>query len=225
MIGTLLASRHPRAVVLDLDGLLFNTEELYEHVGSQLLGRRGRELGAELLDAIMGRPAQAALQMMIDWHGLDETVERLAAESEELFQAILDKRLALMPGVVELLAALEKGGVPAAIATSSGRRFTTGVLARFQLDRRFAFVLTAEDVVRGKPDPEIYLAAASRFGLEPAEVLVLEDSQNGCRAALAAGTIVIAVPSGHSRRHDFKGAALVAETLGDRRIYQVLGLP
>lgn len=214
----------PRAVVFDLDGLLFNTEELYQEVGSELLRRRGCEFGPELLHAIMGRPGRVALQMMIDYHELADTVETLAAESEQIFPAILDARLALMPGAAELLAALERAGVPKAIGTSSGRRFVDRVLGRFDLAPRFQFILTSEDVVEGKPHPEIYQKAAARFGLQPREVCVLEDSQNGCRAAVAAGAVAVAVPGDHSQNHRFDGAALIADTLADPRIYELLGL-
>lgn len=215
---------HPAAAVFDLDGLLFNTEDLYHQVGAEVLRRRGHEFGVELLNAMMGRPGSVALQMMIDYHRLDDTVETLAQESAEIFPAILDQRLAFMPGVPELLAALERSDIPKAVATSSGRRFTTDVLSRFELEPCFAFLLTSEDVVEGKPHPEIYLKAAARFGLDPSEVIVFEDSQNGCRAAIGAGTVAVAVPGEHSRHHDFTGAALVADTLADRRIYELLGI-
>lgn len=214
----------PRAVVFDLDGLMFNTEELYQEVGTELLRRRGCEFTDELLHRMMGRPSRVALQMMIDHHRLEATVEQLAGETEAIFAGILDTRLALMPGLEALLAALEAAGLPKAIATSSGRRFTTNVLRRFQLEPRFRFILTAEDVVQGKPHPEIYLQAADRFGLPPAHVLVLEDSANGCRAAAAAGTIAVAVPGPHNTGHDYPGAALVADSLNDRRLYELLGL-
>ncbi|HJT34539.1 MAG TPA: HAD family phosphatase [Pirellulales bacterium] len=218
------ALSRPRAVVFDLDGLLFNTEELYQEVGSELLRRRGCEFGPELLHAIMGRPGRVALQMMIDYHELADTVETLAAESEQIFPAILDARLELMPGAAELIAALEQAGVPKAIGTSSGRRFVDRVLGRFDLAPKFQFILTAEDVNEGKPNPEIYQKAAAKFGLNPGEVCVLEDSQNGCRAAVAAGTIAVAVPGDHSQNHRFDGAALIAETLADPRLYKLLGL-
>ena len=148
----------------------------------------------------------------------------LAAESNEIFLGLLTERLATMPGLLELLAALETAGIPKAIATSSGRRLTEACLAPFQLAPRFRFVLTSEDITRGKPDPEIYLLAAQRFGVPPAEMLVLEDSQNGCRAAAAAGAFTVAVPGEHSRRQDFSVANLVIESLADRRLYEVLGL-
>jgi len=110
------------------------------------------------------------------------------------------------------------------IATSSRRAFVERVLAKFNCQPRFSPILTSEDITEGKPHPEIYLTAAARLGIEPAEMLVLEDSQNGCRAAVAAGAITVAVPGAHSRRHDFTGAALVAESLADRRIYERLGI-
>jgi HAD superfamily hydrolase (TIGR01509 family) len=214
----------PRAVVFDLDGLMFNTEELYEDVGAEILGRRGRSFDAELIDAMMGRPAAAALQLMIDWHQLDVTVEQLASETDQVFATLLDKRLALMPGLDLLLERIETAAIPKAIATSSGPRFAHDVLDRFDLRPRFEFVLTAADIRQGKPHPEIYLLAARRLGISTAEMVVLEDSQNGCRAAVAAGAIAVAVPSGHSRRHTFDGATLIADTLADAKLGTLLGL-
>ncbi|MHB1034048.1 MAG: HAD family hydrolase [Pirellulales bacterium] len=220
----MLTRTRPRAVVFDLDGLMFNTEELYEHVGAEVLRRRGHEFAPELIDAMMGRPPQAALQIMIDWHRLDATVEQLVAESDEIFASLLDERLEPMPGLFDLLAALEGAGMAKAIATSSGRQFAENVLGRFELAERFAFILTAEDVIQGKPNPEIYQTAAARLGLEPSEIAVLEDSHNGCRAAAAAGALTIAVPGEPSRRHDFSIASLVVESLADPRLYEALGL-
>ena len=215
----------PQAVVFDLDGLMFNTEELYQDVGAELLRRRGQQFTPDLLDAMMGRPNRVALQIMIDWHRLSATVDELSRETDEIFPPILDARLSPMPGLLDLLAALERQGVPKAIATSSGRRFVDNVLSRFDLAPRFQFILTAESVTQGKPHPEIYQKAAAGFGLSPASVAVLEDSANGCRAAVAAGMRVVGVPGGHSLTHDFSGAEFVAQSLHDARIYQLLDLP
>jgi len=87
---------------------------------------------------------------------------------------------------------------------------------------RLGFVLTAADVSQGKPDPEIYQLAASRAGVPPTQMLVLEDSATGCAAAVAAGAVVVAVPGGHSRSHAFPGAHFVAESLADPRIGALL---
>jgi HAD superfamily hydrolase (TIGR01509 family) len=216
------AAATPKAVVFDLDGLMFNTEDLYQHVGGEILRRRGKQMTGELLDAMMGRPGSIAHQIMIDTHQLPDTVEQLARETDELFAMLLDARLKVMPGLLELLDELERAGLPKAIATSSGPDFVRQVLGRFRLAPRFDFILTCADIQRGKPHPEIYLLAASRFGLRPGELLVLEDSQNGCRSAVAAGAMTVAVPAGHSLRHDFAGAILVAEHLADPRLYALL---
>ena len=212
------------AVTFDMDGLMFNTEDVYTLAGSELLNRRGLVFTPQLKDAMMGLPPRPAFEAMIAFHRLPEPWDVLAAESDEIFLSLLPRRLATMPGLLELLAALEKAGFPKAIATSSGRRLTAACLAPFQLASRFCFVLTSEDISRGKPDPEIYLLAAERFGVPPAEMLVLEDSRNGCRAAAASGAFAVAVPGEHSRSQDFREAKLVVESLKDVKLYEVLGI-
>jgi HAD superfamily hydrolase (TIGR01509 family) len=212
-----------RGVVFDLDGLLVNTEELYQHVGTELLARRGRTFDADLLDQMMGRPQQVSLQIMIDWHGLADTIETLATETREIFASLLDTRLETMPGAIALVDTLVQRDIPRGVATSSGPDFAHDVLGRVGLRDRFGFILTSADVIHGKPHPEIYETAAARLGTQPPSMLVFEDSENGCRAAVAAGAVVVAVPGGHSRRHDFSGARLVAESLADPRIGGLLG--
>jgi HAD superfamily hydrolase (TIGR01509 family) len=214
-----------RAVTFDLDGLMFNSEELYQEVGDTLLARRGKQITGELLNQMMGLQSHIALRVMIDWHQLDATPEQLAAECAEIFVDLLPARLEPMPGLLDLLTALERVGIPKAIGTSSGREFVRSSLSLFDLEPRFAFILTAEDIEHGKPAPDIYLEAARRHGVAPIEMLVLEDSQNGCAAAVAAGTYAVAVPHGQSRAHKFPSVQFVADTLGDARIYDALGIP
>ena len=216
------ASSRIEAVAFDLDGLLVNTEELYQHVGSELLRRRGRTFEPDLLDAMMGRPQQVSLKIMIEWHGLADTIETLATETHEIFQSLLDTELRTMPGAVDLLDLLDAQGIARGVATSSGPAFAHDVLSRVGIRDRFAFVLTSADVIHGKPDPEIYQTAARRLAVDPGAMLVLEDSQAGCKAAVAAGAVAVAVPGGHSRRHDFTGARFVADSLADRRIEALL---
>jgi HAD superfamily hydrolase (TIGR01509 family) len=213
-----------KAVTFDLDGLMFNTEELYQEVGGALLARRGKQITGELLDKMMGRKSNVALALMIEHHQLDATPEQLAAETAEIFGGILPGRLAPMPGLLDLLAALEAANVPKGIATSSGRAFVDRVLGVFDLAPRFKFVLTSEDIEHGKPAPDVYLLAAERHGCDAADMLVLEDSQIGCQAAVAAGAYTVAVPHGQSMGHQFDRVQLIAHTLADSRIYEALTL-
>lgn len=214
----------PRAVVFDLVGLMFNTEQIYTHVLKELLRRREKEFTHDLVNQMMGRPAKAAFGVLTSYHNLDESLEELMEESDAIFLGILDAQLQPMPGLIELLAALEQADIPKAIATSSRRTFTERILGKFGFEPRFKFLLTGDDVTDGKPHPEIYLKAADRLSIPPAEILVLEDSQNGCKAAVAAGAFAVAVPGEHSAHHDFTGAAFVAKGLSDARIYGSLGL-
>lgn len=213
-----------KAVTFDLDGLMFNTEELYQEVGGAILARRGKEFTAELMDKMMGRKSNVALALMIEHHQLEATPEQLAAETAEIFGGILPGRLKPMPGLLDLLAALEAAGIPKGIATSSGRAFVERVLGVFNLRPRFDFVLASEDIEHGKPEPDVYLLAAKRHGVRPAAMMVLEDSQIGCQSAVAAGAYTVAVPHGQSLTHQFPGVQLEAKTLADERIYAALRL-
>jgi beta-phosphoglucomutase-like phosphatase (HAD superfamily) len=99
------------------------------------------------------------------------------------------------------------------------------VLTTLGLKDRFRFILTAADIRRGKPNPEVYLLAAERLSIDPRQMMVLEDSGNGCRAAVAAGAYTVAVPNRHTRDHKFPPVQLTADTLADARILAALGLP
>ena len=212
------------AVVFDLDGLMVNTEELDHQVGQILLERRGRVFSKELKRRMMGLPAPIAFQLMIQAHGLADTPEKLQTEGDQLLAELLPSRLQTMPGLADLVDALEKAVIPKAVATSSPRSFASTVLSRFDLEPRFHFVLTSDDVNRAKPHPEIYLKAAELLGVSPGRMMVLEDSENGCRAAVQAGAWVVAVPAKHSRDHRYYGARLVASSLNDPRIFRALGI-
>ncbi len=213
-----------RAVVFDMDGLMFNTEDVYSAVGTELLRRRGLVFTPELKDLMMGQRPQPSFELMIRHCHLAETWQQLAAESDQLFLSLLNDYLAPLPGLYDLLDALERAEIPKAIATSSSRGLVHACLKPFDLQKRFQFILTAEDIVHGKPHPEIYLTAARRFGVAPAEMMVLEDSQNGCMAAASAGAFTVAVPGQHSQEHDFRSASLIADNLADPRIYAALGI-
>jgi HAD superfamily hydrolase (TIGR01509 family) len=213
-----------RAVVFDLDGLMVNTEDLFELCGNELLAGRGYAMTDALRHQMIGRPALEALDRMIRHFELSDIAADLVIESETIMQRLMATDMATMPGLAGLLDRIEEANLPKAVATSSGSQYASGILDRFGIADHFRFVLTCEDVSRGKPDSEIYLAAAARLGVAPNQVMVLEDSANGCRAAVGAGAYTVAVPNVHTRAHSFDGVALVAESLEDDRILWALGL-
>ena len=211
-----------KAVVFDLDGLMFNTEDIFNEVGRLVLARRGKEMTRELLQQMMGRRAPEAIQRMIEFHELPDTVLGLIDETRVLFTELAGDRLAPMPGLYTLLEHIEMRGMVKGVATSSGRRYLEEILNRFELLERFHLTLTAEDVTHGKPHPEIYLTAAERLGVAPGEMLVLEDSHAGTSAGVSANAVVVSVPNDHSRHQDFSHAAYVASRLDDPYVLQLL---
>jgi HAD superfamily hydrolase (TIGR01509 family) len=212
-----------KAVVFDFDGLMFNTEDVYEITLADFLRRRGIELTDAIRDGMIGRRPPDALRHLIDSAKLEEPADLIQAELRRAFVELLDLHLRPMPALFELLSHLEALGLPKAVATSSERRHLEPILTRYELLPRFHALLTAEDVARGKPAPDIYLKAAATLGVSPSEMMVLEDSEAGTRAAAAAGAVIVSVPSSHTSRHDFSSARHVAKSLGDPLIYRLLG--
>lgn len=212
-----------RAVVFDLDGLMFNTEEIFDRTGRELMRRRGGDMTQALRSQMMGRRPHEAFAIMIEMMELTDSVEALMDESQQIFIAELETHLAPMPGLYEVLEAIDRRSLPKAVATSSPRDYMEGILQRFELLERFALTLTAEDVTHGKPHPEIYLQAARRLGVEPAEVLVFEDSEAGTHSAAAAGAVVVSVPHDHSRTHDFSPATHIADSLHEPYVLELIG--
>jgi HAD superfamily hydrolase (TIGR01509 family) len=208
--------------VFDLDGLMFNTEEIFNLVGAEMLSRRGKVMTPELVTRMMGRRGPESFAAMIEWHGLTDTVEQLLVEAEVLFRQFAAGRLAPMPGLHTLLELIESRRLKKGVATSSPRRYLHEILTPFDMLRRFDITLTAEDVTHGKPHPEIYLTAAARLGIAPSEMLVLEDSHTGSLAAARANTVAVAIPHRHSSYQDFDHVHFVAERLDDPRILELI---
>jgi len=213
-----------RAVVFDMDGLMFNSETIYDIVGQTLLERRGHTFTKKLKDAMMGLQPKFTFQVMIDMHDLDDDWQTLQIESNRIFLENIEGHLETLPGLMELLDALDAAGIPKAIGTSSCWELAEACLSRFDLIPRFEFVLTSESIANGKPNPEIYLTAAEKLGVKPEETMVLEDSHNGCKAAWSAGACTVAVPGEHSMDHDFSFVEFVADGLADPWIFKRLGI-
>jgi pseudouridine 5'-phosphatase len=213
-----------RAVVFDLDGLMANSEDLYELAGDDILGRRGKTHDHELRVQMMGRPVADSFRIMIEYHGLPDKLDDILSEVRDVLARLMETSLAAMPGLYDLLDDLDAAKLPIAVATSGLRGYADDVLTRLAIKDRFRFILTAGDIERGKPDPAVYLLAAERLHLAPSAMMVLEDSGNGSRAAVAAGAFTVAVPNRHTIKHDFEGAQFLAESLADPRIREALGI-
>jgi HAD superfamily hydrolase (TIGR01509 family) len=211
-----------RAVVFDLDGLMFDTEALFHRVAAEMLEARGKVLTPEIMRAMIGRRAVEAGLAFKTLAGLDEPVEDLMAEARARFLAEMDAAVHPTPGLFALLDHLAARRLPLAVATSSRRSYAERLLTSHGLLDRFDFLLTSEDVERGKPDPEIYRRAAGRFGVPASAVLVLEDSAAGVAAARGAGAFAVGVPHEHSPAEGLAHADMVVDRLDDPTLLDLL---
>jgi len=202
-----------KAVVLDMDGTMFNSEHIYNAVLETMLQKRGQIFTNDLKMKMMGLPGPEAFRVMKTDCELSDSIQSLSVEAHDIFFRLMPGRIQMMPGLTELLAHIENAGLPKAIATSSTTRLTRAALETFDLVPRFEFFITGDDVTDGKPHPEVYLTAAKRLNVAPTEMLVLEDSVTGSRAAAASGAFTIAIPEPHSSGGDFSHVDLIVDRL------------
>ena len=170
----------------------------------------------------MGRVGVDSVQQMIDFFALDDSPQQLLEESDEIYGRLLSEGLEKMPGLDDWIARLQQSGLPFGLATSSRRIWVDVIFKEIAWRDALAFTLTGDDVQHGKPHPEMYLKAADALGIAPSAMLVLEDSGNGTAAAVAAGAQVVAVPSQHTANQSFAGATLIAESLADARLLDLI---
>jgi HAD superfamily hydrolase (TIGR01509 family) len=194
-----------RAVFWDNDGVLVDTEKLYFQATRELLLPTGVTLTPELFKRISLAEGRSVFDLAEEKGIPREEIDRLQAERNRRYADLLAGGVRILDGVEETLGSL-RGKVIQAIVTSSRRSHFDVMHARTGLPPFFDFILTREDYGLSKPDPESYRLAVQRSGCLPEECLVVEDSERGLRAALAAGIRCIVVPNDLTQGAAFTGA-------------------
>jgi HAD superfamily hydrolase (TIGR01509 family) len=182
------------AVVFDLDGVLIQTEEIWDEVrGDYIVGLGGRYDEAAQR-AMMGMSSKEWSAYVADDLGVPRTAEQVNADVVDLMAASYRRHLPLIDGAAE---AVERLGTrwPLGVASSSNRELIDLVLELSGLGRFFRATVSSEEVARGKPAPDVYLEACRRLGVEPSLATAIEDSHAGIGSAKAAGMRVIAIPN------------------------------
>ncbi len=206
----------PRALLLDMDGLMVDSEPLWFRVERAFAASRGGDWTEALAHECVGRGMAATLARMGEVFGFPVDEASDSAEIVDRFVARTGE-LALKPGCRELLHEA-RGRVKLALASSSAERLIAAVVARFELAPFLDAVVSGESVARPKPAPDVFLRAAAALGVDPAACVVLEDSPAGTSAGRAAGMKVIAVPEGDIGGRIFEADAIVADLFEARAL-------
>jgi HAD superfamily hydrolase (TIGR01509 family) len=214
------------AVIFDLDGVLIDSEPVWEEVRRDYVARHHGRWQPDSQDRLMGMSTPEWAAYLSGELGVERPPEAVADEVVDLVGERYGERPPLLPGAV---AAVRRLGArwPLALASSSPPRLIDLVLNLAGLDGLFEVRISTEQVGRGKPAPDVYLEAAARLGVPPAACVAVEDSSNGVRSAAAAGMRVIAVPGErYPLAADAKDAAgLVLAGLDELTAAAVEGLP
>ncbi|HWP93433.1 MAG TPA: HAD family phosphatase [Thermodesulfobacteriota bacterium] len=213
-----------RAVIFDMDGVMIDSEPLWEKTERILLGRRGIDYNPDYRDKIVGLNQRDSGMLLKETFSLPETVEELLEERSEILLSLYENELELAPGLLPLLKELGENEFLLALASSSPYRIIKFVLNKFSLNQFFRVVISGDFVQLGKPNPDIYLHTAKELGIDTAECVVIEDSINGLKSAKAAGMLCIAVPDKRLKQEEFRIADLVVDRLDEINIHLIRNL-
>lgn len=191
------------AFVFDLDGTIADTEPLAKQAWAQALSRYGRTLDPETVEAMFGLRLLESSVLVRNRFGLAVSPQALGRQRDEAFFALVRGRLEPMCGARELLEALASRGVACAVATSGHSRHAAEVLRELGLEGFFSVVVTGDQVLRGKPEPDIFALAAQRLATPPSRCWAVEDAPNGVESARRAGMRVILVPNAMTAALEF----------------------
>lgn len=178
-----------KAVIFDMDGVIINSEVLYDEAFRKLVNLEGKELSQEHLNAVRGMEDIEIWKNLIDWYELKESPEYYNERILEDIMVVFEKdpEISAIDGLLTLLEGLKVKGLRLSVASSADLNRIKVIVERLEIRDYFEFLTSADEVSRAKPSPEIYLKAAEKMDLSPSECWVIEDSTNGVKAAKGAG--------------------------------------
>ena len=182
-------------VVLDMDGLMLDTESIYKRAWQNAAAECGYPLDDEFYLTLVGQPNPACEAALLERFGGGFPLADFRARWSGMWRTEVEASgIPAKAGLRELLSFLSENQIPVVVRTSSGQDYTSFSLRAAGLEARFRHLVTGDQVVHGKPAPDIYLEAARRLGVAPKRCIAVEDSDAGVLAASAAGMITVMVP-------------------------------
>jgi HAD superfamily hydrolase (TIGR01509 family) len=188
-----MSARSISAVIFDMDGVLIDSEHIWERVRREYVPQHGGTYTENITGDVMGMSAPEWAEYLRTKAGVKRTAQQINDDVVGLVEASYRTQLPLFPGTISVIRRLAEH-MPLAVASSSNRTLIDLVLRLANLEKSFVATVSSEEVGRGKPAPDVYLRAAEKLGFPATACGAVEDSSNGIRAAHAAGCYVVALP-------------------------------
>jgi len=203
-----------KAIIWDLDGVILDSEKYHANIEIATMKKFGADLTEEIVREYTGTTVKHYFEALVKRFHLDVDPQVIMKRHEELLKKYYAELFPMVPHADTVLKAFS-GKYKMAVGTSAIRREAQSALKRFDLLQYFEALVCGDEVVNGKPDPEVFLKAAEKLGVKPSECVVVEDAELGMYAAKDAGMKVIVRKAGHNRHKDFSKADYVVTDLLD----------
>ena len=205
-----------KAVIFDMDGLMVDSEPVHFKAYEQVLGELGKTVPeSDYAERYVGISDGDAAQDIVKRYHLPISAKELLTRKAAAFAKLLPGNVVPKEGLFDLLKDLRAHGYKTAVASGAMLPDIEKIIASLGLQDSFDALCSAEQVAHGKPAPDVFLLAAQKLGVQPAESLVLEDAPVGAQAAHAAGMKCYAIPSRETKGRSFNGATQVLSSLNE----------
>lgn len=194
-----------KAIIWDMDGVLVESEAMHVQAEAETLKQYGIDLTKIDCKQFMGMGLKQYFEEIGKKFGRKLPVDEIIQKHSETLRGYYSNKFPIVPHAPEVVRALSKR-YPMALATSMRRRLADLYLARLKITDCFTVIVGGDEVTRTKPDPEVFLVAARKLGVDPRDTVIIEDSTHGIHAGKAAGAIVIARKADHNKNQDFSQA-------------------
>lgn len=211
-----------KAFIFDMDGVIIDSEPLHFEVDLITARHFGADMNKEDLERFVGMTNPEMWAIIRKEHGISHAVEEIIAfQLQRKIRRVDETDIEPIAGIRELLKELRGRGIAIGLASSSPRTFIEAVLAKFGIREYFDCVISGEEVPSGKPEPDIYLEAASQLGVPPEDCVVLEDSRNGVLAAKRAGMRCIGFANPNSGNQDLSLADRIVKSIDEIKVTEL----
>ena len=215
----------PKMVIFDMDGVLIDSEGFYKDINYQYFEELGVTITEEEYKSFIGISASLMWGYIKEKGNLSEEVSVLKkGEKDRKYKYLAEKPLEAMPGIPALLPQLKKKNYALALASSSDRKNIEVIVQKLDITSYFDVMVSGEEVENGKPAPDIFLKVSKAVNIAPQNCCVIEDSNNGARAAKAAGMQCIGLRSPNSGHQDLSMCDLVIDNFEEENVQKIFAI-